>query len=170
MDLKKNKIFVYFFVIILFISSIFYFKNNSIIQKYINKLDFINYKKAIDYLGKKYSKIFSQHNIHNSYGHLNSYKLMDKNLNKQEISFITHNYQNYFSDIKDSNIKNTLSWKIFNIQSQLKNSEFSLQTLNYLNEYPWNNISKLFKNNLDSAINQQNKFNFLCLNNNISFD
>ncbi|CAL4325087.1 UPF0070 protein YfgM [Buchnera aphidicola (Chaitophorus sp. 3695)] len=169
MDLKRNKIYIYFFVLILFVAGIFYLKNVPLFQKYIRKLDFINYKKTVDYLGKKYSKIFSHHN-QNFYNSLNTLNLMKKNLNEKDIYFITTHYQNYLSYVNDADLRNNLSLKFFHMAFQLKNPEYSLQILNYMKQYPWNNISKIYKQNIEKYMYQNNQLNYLYLYNNVSFN
>lgn len=168
MNIKKNKFLVCFFVLVLFIGGIFCFKNPSLLQKYINKIDFINYKKTVDYLGKKYSHTFSEKH-HNVYGSLNTFKIINTNLNKKEIFFLENNYQNNLSMIKDFNIKNILFFKVLNMESQLKNSKYSLQILQNMYKYPWNNISKIYIRNImkKDCVNDQK--DFVYLNDSISF-
>jgi hypothetical protein len=168
MNLKKNKIFIYFFVSVLFLSGIFCLRSFPILKKYMPKFDFINYKKTMDYIGHKCSLKFFEDN-HNFYGFLNLFKLLDPYFNKKYMSVVAKNSQISESFIKDSHTKNFLCFKSLKMKYELKNSEYSAQTLNYMNQYPWSNISKIYKKNINKNISTNSQLNFLEFNNNISF-
>ncbi|NIH16805.1 MAG: hypothetical protein G8D24_01945 [Buchnera aphidicola (Periphyllus lyropictus)] len=158
--LEKN-FFLVLSIFILFISGLFISikKYNSF--KMNHGTDYILCKKSIDYGSKKSLKYFFKNNK-NVYGILSLFKLLQKDLKKEDVIFLIKVCNN-LSFFQDQILKNILYFDVARLQLQMNYTKDIFFILNKIKGNPWEKYSDIWKKNL-SKIDLNKKYTFVYKN------